>query len=98
MTNSNLRTESAASTLCQKSAKEAIFGIEVMKKCTPSGTRDYCALPQEELFELKTIMFRQFPKYHQNPVGFESIWKRCVVAVEQACKHIRVKDDPKDRL
>ncbi len=87
--NNHLRNESSASTLCQRLAKEAIFGKEVMKKCTPSGTRDFPALPQEELFELKTIMFRQFPKFHHTPVSFEGIWKKCVVAIEQACKRLR---------
>ena len=87
--NTKLRTESAAGTLCQKLAKEAIFGKELMRRCTPNGTRDFPALPREELYTLKTIMFNQFPRFQRCPGAFESVWKKCVVAIEQACKRLR---------
>ena len=87
--NIKLRTESLAGTLCQKLAKEAVFGKAVMKKCTPGGTREYPALPQVELYELKKIMFDQFPRFQTCPGAFEAVWKKCMVALEQACKRLR---------
>ena len=87
--NLKLRTESSAGTLCQKLAKEAFFGKEIMKKCTPGGNRQYPALPQEEFFELKKVMFRQFPRFHTCPGTFEPLWKKCVTFIEQACKRLR---------
>ena len=86
--NIKLKTEGSAGNLCQKLAKQAIFGKEVMRKCTPAGTRDYPALPQAELKKLKEIMFQQFPRFHTCPGAFETVWKRCMVAVEQACKRL----------
>ena len=87
--NVKLRTESSAGTLCQKLAKEAFFGKEIMKKCTPGGNCQYPALPQEEFFELKNVMFRQFPRFHTCPGTFEPLWNKCVTSVEQACKCLR---------
>ena len=49
--NAKLRTESSAGTLCQKLAKEAFFGKDIMKKCTPNGTREFPPLPRAELYE-----------------------------------------------
>ena len=85
-----LQNDSSAGTLCQRLAKEAIFGEEVMEKCTPYGTRDCPGLPQAELFELKMIMFRLFLKFHGCPGLFESTWKTCITSVEQACKRLRM--------
>ena len=68
--NGKLRTESTAGTLCQKLAKEAISGKAVMKRCTPHGTREFPALPREELYELKTAMLKQFPRFHSCPGAF----------------------------
>ena len=36
-----------------KLAKEAIFGEEIMRKCTPGGTRELPGLPRKELYEIK---------------------------------------------
>lgn len=87
--NSKLRMECTAGTLCQTLAKQAIFGKEVMKKCTPNGTCEHPGLPRAELFELKRTMFSQFPRFHSSPEGFEPVWKKCMVAIEQACKRLR---------
>ena len=92
MENIHLRTESHAGTLCQRLAKEAIFGEDIMKQCTPYGTRDAPGLPHEELYSLKTIMFRQFPRFHSCPHLFEETWKKCIGSIEQACKRIRLKE------
>ncbi len=87
--NTKLWNESSAGTLSQRLAKDAIFGREVMRKCTPNGTREYPALPREELYELKTTLFRQFPKFHKCPANFEALWKKCMTSIEQACKRLR---------
>ena len=87
--NIKLKTEGSAGNLCQRLAKEAIFGKEIMRRCTPNGTREYPALPQAELYSLKQIMFQQFPRFHTCPGAFETVWKHCVVAIEQACKRLR---------
>ena len=73
--NVKLQTESSAATLSQKLAKEAFFGKAVMKRCTPGGNRQYPALPQKELFELKKVMFLLFPRFHTCPGAFEAVWK-----------------------
>ena len=88
----NLRGESKAGTLACKIAKEAIFGTDVLKQCTPNGTRELPALPFTELFELKKAMFMQFPQYWRCPVEFEPVWKKCVDAVQQACKRLRLEN------
>ena len=90
--NINLRTESCAGKLCQKLAREAIFGEDVMKQCTPYGTREYPGLPHAELYELKMIMFNQFPRFHRCPSLFEAVWKKCIGSVEQACRRSRLKE------
>ena len=46
-----------------KLAKEAIFGADVMARCTPGGTREYPGLPRKELYELKKIALEQYPQY-----------------------------------
>lgn len=37
--NSDLKGEEKAATLCQKLAKEAVFGTDVMRRCTPAGSK-----------------------------------------------------------
>ena len=90
--NNHLRTESCAGTLCQRLAKEAIFGEDIMKRCTPYGTRDSPGLPRAELYELKMLMFRQFPRFHRCPSLFEDVWKKCIGSIEQACRRLRLKE------
>ena len=84
-----LRGESKAGTLACKLAQEAIFGKDVMKQCTPAGSRELPGLPVKELVELKKIMFQQFPQYRRSPVEFEPIWRKCIDAVQQSCKRLR---------
>ena len=80
---------SKAGALACKIAREAIFGKDVMKKCTPLGNRELPGLPSEELFQLKKHILHEFPQYWRNPVEFEAIWKKCLEAVQQACKRMR---------
>ena len=81
--------EDKAGTICQKLAREAVFGKEIMSRCTPAGSKELPALPKAELFTLKTI-YQQIPMYWRKPEEFENVWKtKCWVAIEQACRHFR---------
>lgn len=52
----------------QRLAREAIFGEDVMKQCTPCGTQELIpGLPHAELYELKMIMFNKFQMFHRCP-------------------------------
>ena len=85
-----LRGECNAGRMACKIAKEAIFGPEVMKMCTPIGSRDKPGLPVKELQELKKIMFMQLPQFWNNPVEFEGTWKKCLESVQQSCKRLHL--------
>ena len=84
-----LKGEGKAGTLAQKLAKECIFGEDVLKQCTPLGTSTLPALPSAELKQLKLIMLQQFPQYWRAPEDFETIWGKCVIAIQQCCKRLR---------
>lgn len=84
-----LRGECKAGTLAVKLARQAIFGDAVLAQCTPGGSRELPALPNDELNFLKEVMFDQFSQYWSNPVEFESVWGVCFNAVGQACKRLR---------
>ena len=85
-----LITESKASTLAWKIAKDSVFGEEVLKRCTPLGNRELPALPVAEFGELKQIIFKQFPQYWRNTSDFENLWKKCIESVQQGCKRLRL--------
>ena len=67
--------------LAVKLAREAIFGDDVLAQCTPGGSRELPALPNDELNPLKEGMFEQFSQYWSNPVEFEAVWSVCFNAV-----------------
>ena len=56
--NSKLKGEAKAPTLAQKLARDALFGDDVMMRCTPFGTGTLNALPVRELQYLKDIIFQ----------------------------------------
>ncbi|XP_064393574.1 uncharacterized protein LOC135341036 isoform X2 [Halichondria panicea] len=87
--NKKFHYESKAPTLALRLAKLTYFGEDVMARCTPNGCRDRPALPRQELYELKSEIFRLFPIYWCNPVGFEALWGNCLTAIEQGCKRMR---------
>ena len=60
-------TENMAPTIAQMLAKKAIFGQEIMARCTPQGTRADSALPRAELYILKKSIFKLFPMYFNQP-------------------------------
>ena len=84
-----LKTESKVGTLAVKLAREAIFGVDVMSKCTVVGCRELPALPNKELGYLKKILFQQFPAYWRNPACFEPLWTTSVNSINQCCKVLR---------
>ena len=71
--------------LTVKLAKEAVFGEEVMSRCTSGGTRELPGLPSEELYELKKTVLKQYPQYWKCLHDFEGVWKKCRDSLEQAC-------------
>ena len=79
-----------AGSLACKLAREAIFGEEVLKQCTPKGNWNLPGLPSKELEELKRVMFTQYPQLWRTPVEFEPVWQRCLEAVQQASKCLRL--------
>ena len=87
--NAKYKVHNKVSTLAVKLAKEAIFGDTVIRKCTVSGEREFPALPQNELQDLKRIIFQQFPHYWQAPLEFELQWKSCCECIGQDCKRLR---------
>ena len=84
-----LINDDGAGTLCQILAKEAIFGKDVMERCTVTGRGGTHALPFQPMNDLKAKMFQLLPRYHSAPEQFEPVWKKCVVAIEQACGRLR---------
>jgi len=68
--NQKLVKEQQWTTLCQTLAKEAVFGINLMRTHTPSGggkSADGRALPVEGMELLKQTMFQFFPRFHGCP-------------------------------
>ena len=66
-----LHAECKIGSLAVKLAREAIFGDEILKQCTPRGRPGILALPQVELNLLKQILFKRFPQYGSCPENFE---------------------------
>lgn len=55
-----------------------LFGVEVLKKCTPLGTGKEPGLPIVELNELKQFLFSKYPSIDWSaPEDFESVWTGC---------------------
>ena len=77
--------------LSAKLAKEAIFEEEVMVRCTAGGTCDLPGLPTKELYDLKKIIWLQFPQYWKCLHILEGIWKKCHDSITKACKGERKK-------
>ena len=59
-----------------KLAKEAIFGEEVMRRCTPGGTPELLALPNQELYQLKKLVFSQYSLYWKCLHEFEWVLEK----------------------
>ena len=85
----SLRTESKIGVLAVKLAREAIFGDDLLRKCTPRGWSDMPALPQAELNLLKCTLYEQFPRFWTCPEEYEKTWAIAQEAIAQACKRLR---------
>jgi len=80
----NYVNKPSAGTLCQIFARESVFGKDVLACCTVSGNSGKTALPLHELNQLKIKIISLLPKYVNSPAQFESLWKTCTTAIEQA--------------
>ena len=61
-----------------------------MRRCTSKGNRHLLGLPSKELDELLRVMFSQYPQFCTAPVEFEPVWQKCLEAVQQAWKRLRL--------
>ena len=61
-----------------------------MRRCTSKGNRQLLGLPSKELDELLRVMFSQYPQFCTAPVEFEPVRQKCLEAVQQASKHLRL--------
>ena len=77
--------------LCLLLAKEALFGDDILARCTPCGTGFYPALPYTELYELKKVLLAQFPQFWDRLEDYEVVWRWCVRTLFQECKKARAK-------
>ena len=84
-----LRSPSNVGTLAIKLAREAVFGEEVLAKCTVYGDRELPGLPVEELQQLKQTLLAQYPDYWRSQHEFEPLWKTSTDAIGQLCKRLR---------
>ena len=85
----NETTEGKIGALAVKLAREAIFGDDVLRRCTPGGWSNMPALPQAELNLLKCTLFEQFPCFWTCPEEYEKTWAIAQEAIAQACKRLR---------
>ena len=90
--NAHIRFESKISLLTIKLAREAYFGDDVLRRCTPRGWQNMPALPHRDLNELKMTVFQLFPSYWTKSECFEKTWMTAQEALAQACKRLRKKD------
>ena len=58
----DLHIESKIGVLAVKLPRQALFGDNVMKRCTPRGWQKCLHCPQAELNMLKVTLFKQFPR------------------------------------
>lgn len=85
----NLVIHGQIASLCRKLAKEAFFGKNILKRCSPRGGICYPALPIEPLNSLKEVIFKTFPGYWDNSSEFEKLWLKCVASIEGLCTNLR---------
>ena len=60
------------SIVTQALAKMAIFGVDVMRRCTPGGSSTLSALLKIEMYSLKKVVFQAFPNFWRS---FDIEWK-----------------------
>ena len=72
--------------LAVKLARQAFFGDNLLKRCTP---RAWLNMPQADLNMLKVTLFKQYPRFWSCPEKFERKWAVAQEAIAQACKRLR---------
>ena len=87
--NHKYASKGRVSTLALQIARDAVFGEDIMKRCTVMGNREYPGLPRNELFKVKEAIHNLFPELWKVPEEFEAIWSDCVDAIGQGCKRLR---------
>ena len=76
--------------VASKLAEMAVYGLCVLKKCTPRGQSKYTALPQDELYFLKQTLLDHTPAVWDDPNLFEEIWsKQCMSRIAGSCNQAR---------
>ena len=70
------------------STQDAIFGDDVLIRCTVAEGRNQPGLPVNELSQLKQVLFTQFPRFWPSPIEFQLLWKDRVDSIGQACKRL----------
>ena len=81
--------EEKYSALARKLAREAVFGEDTLKRCTPRGLGHLPALPTHSLYVIKQTLLNTFPAFWTKPVEFENVWKKCVIGLQSMCSRIR---------
>ena len=84
-----LKARFKITTLAVKLARESFFGNDLLRQCTVMGTREFSALPQDKLLEMKQFVEGIVPT--ASPPVFEDIWQKCVTQMNQACNGLRTK-------
>lgn len=73
-----------------KLAAMAVFGSEVLKKCTPQGSCHLPALPRDELYHIKQVVLHNTPSIWNDPTAFERIWIcDCMKHIATECSSAR---------
>ena len=84
-----LRGADNASLLTLRLAQEAIYGDDVLVRCTVKGNRRRPGLPIDELIELKGIIFETCPTHWCDAEKFEKLWTGVLDKLGQLCKRLR---------
>ena len=85
----NYRMESKMTSLAVKLAREAFFGDEILRRCTPRG---WTNLPHDVLTTLKEELYHLYPSYWTRPECFKKCWAQVQDAIGQTCKCLRKKE------
>ncbi len=87
------------SALARRLAIEAVFGNDILKKCTPKGRTKLPALPTDLLYTLKQTLLNACPSYWAKPVQFEDVWnKKCLSGLKALCNEARYPRSPISNL
>ena len=80
-----LTTITNAGKLAVLLSRECVFGVGVLRQCTPLGAGNLKGLPVRELHWIKQIILQRLPQYWGDVGAFETVWKKCQTALEHCC-------------